>query len=993
MKPITRDFPIEFEPQAYPEAVVQTAEARFTLLTGRLLRLEYSSDGRFEDRPSQTFWQRRLPVPEFEARQVEGKLIIETDYLLLAYVDGRPFAADTLTITLKDNGTTWHFGDDDALNLRGTARTLDQVDGTMELEPGLLSRGGWTVYDDSERLVFNEDGWLVQREAGPNYRDLMFFGYGRDFAACLRDFTLVAGPAPMIPRFALGNWWSRYCAYTADELLGVVDEFQDHGVPLSVCIVDMDWHIVETGNACSGWTGHTWNRDLFPDPQGFIASLHDRGLKTAINLHPAEGVHSHEVQYAAMCADLGLNPEAGQPVAFDIADPRFTRAYFKHLHHPQEEDGVDFWWIDWQQGTRTTMKGLDPLPWLNHLHFYDLGRDGQKRPFIFSRWGGLGGHRTPIGFSGDTVITWDSLAFQPYFTATAANVNFGWWSHDIGGHFGGFEEPQLYTRWVQFGLFSPILRLHSTNNPFHERRPWGWDAETERISSAAMRLRHQFIPYIYSMAWRNHTASRPLIRPMYHAHAEDEQAYHCPDQYFFGSELIAAPFLEPLDEETRMSRQVVWLPRGEWFGFFDNLPYAGDGWHAIYGGLDDIPVFAKAGAIIPLGPETHWGGLQNPQTMIVHLFPGADNLFDLYEDDGLETYSLTPIEQRWSEDGWQVNIGPVQGETNHLPASRTWHLLFRGLKPGSEIGVLKNGWGVKVSTRYDESVGGLEVIVEGVETADNITVTVPAGEIIARDGRLERCRRLVRSARIESYTRWTLDNELTQIVADPSLLDNYQLQLSASQMRALLEIIGGAGYHRRPSRQSTGQVIILWNNQGTEEMRFNMAGLDVNKHGQAFKGKLPGFAVLLADEQEVTWHQGRQLGQGRVTLAGWLEGLVDRVGPLAEGAKKVLGLGVTGENGRDVTVIMEDGCARLEEGLRDDAEATIKAAHDVWLAMINGEVTPEELFVQGKLEMQSSVQLLQQLGMAFDIVPPGHFLPDQWRLQISYRDLLHMELP
>ena len=200
----------------------------------------------------------------------------------------------------------------------------------------------------------------------------------------------------------------------------------------------MDWHITKTGNDSSGWTGYTWNRDLFPDPAGFIAWLHQHGLKTALNLHPADGVYPHEEQYAAMAKALDVDPATERPIDFNLSDPAFARAYFEILHHPLEAQGVDFWWLDWQQGTRSRLAGLDPLMWLNHLHFYDLARDGSKRPFIFSRWCGLGNHRYPIGFSGDTVVTWESLAFQPYFTATAANVGYGWWSHDIGGHMGGY---------------------------------------------------------------------------------------------------------------------------------------------------------------------------------------------------------------------------------------------------------------------------------------------------------------------------------------------------------------------------------------------------------------------------------------------------------------------------------------------------------------------------------------------------------------------------
>ena len=227
------------------------------------------------------------------------------------------------------------------------------------------------------------------------------------------------------------------------------------------------------------------------------------------------------------------------------------------------------------------------------MHYYDLGRDGIKRPFLFSRWGGLGNHRYPIGFSGDTVITWESLAFQPYFTATAANVGYSWWSHDIGGHMNGIEDTDLYTRWVQYGVFSPILRLHSTNNLYLERRPWGRDAETFRNTKTAMQLRHAFIPYLYSMAWQNYRQGVPTIRPMYHVTPESEQAYACPNQYTYGTELIAAPFITPCDPDTQLSRQVVWLPEGGWYGFFDGRYYPGDAYHAIYGALGEIPVFAK----------------------------------------------------------------------------------------------------------------------------------------------------------------------------------------------------------------------------------------------------------------------------------------------------------------------------------------------------------------------------------------------------------------
>jgi len=238
-----------------------------------------------------------------------------------------------------------------------------------------MSRSGYYLWDDSRQLLFTPDGWLTPRDGEEGYQDLYFFGYGHDYYACLRDFSKVAGRVPMLPRYALGNWWSRYWAYSAGELLALMDAFKARHVPLSVCIVDMDWHIVDTGNDSSGWTGYTWNQDLFPEPPSFIAGLHERGLKTALNLHPAEGVHPHEAQYAKMAELMDVNPQKEAPIPFDIGDPQFTKAYFEQVHHPYEEQGIDFWWLDWQQGTVSGLPGLDPLWWLNHLHFYDLARD------------------------------------------------------------------------------------------------------------------------------------------------------------------------------------------------------------------------------------------------------------------------------------------------------------------------------------------------------------------------------------------------------------------------------------------------------------------------------------------------------------------------------------------------------------------------------------------------------------------------------------------
>jgi len=797
VSPIPSHFKIDFQPLADPQAVVTLGGARFTVLAPRLIRMEYSPSGQFEDHPSQAFWYRRQPVPPFEVSRSEETLELRTAGLRLSYTHTPAgFTPQTLAVELLAGRRTWRFGERDTGNLHGTTRTLDGKDGQAWLEPGLVSRHGWAVVEDSRSLVFDERCW-VQRRARPENLDLYFFGYGHDYQAALRDFTRLAGPAPLLPRWALGNWWSRYWAYTQAEYLALVEEFRAHAVPLSVAIVDMDWHLTRTGNASSGWTGYTWNRELFPDPAGFLRSLHAAGLKTALNIHPAEGVHPHEEQYPEMARRLQRDPAAGEPVPFDIADPGFARAYFDVLHHPQEEMGVDFWWIDWQQGGLTSLPCLDPLYWLNHLHFYDLGRDGRKRPFIFSRWPGLGGHRYPIGFSGDTVVSWASLAFQPYFTATASNVAYTWWSHDIGGHMHGVRDPELYARWVQYGVFSPILRLHSTSNRFLERRPWGYDAEIERVASDAMRLRAALVPYLYSMAWRTHREARPLVQPMYYLYPEAEEAYHCRSQYAFGSELLAAPFITPRDPHTRLASQTLWLPEGAWFDFISGERYTGPRWLTLHGALDAIPVLARPGAIVPLDDSAPASSAQagpNPQSLAIHVFPGASNAFELYEDDG-ETqdylaghFCITTLALKWGGSRLSFSIEPAQGDPSLLPARRACRLVFHGLRRPDEIRASVDEALLAPEVAYTADTGTLEL--GGISLAPHqrleVSLSVAEGSLLDdRDRRPEKMEKLLLAFNLDADACQKIYNSLPAILSGKVSLRQFANRLHPAQLEAL----------------------------------------------------------------------------------------------------------------------------------------------------------------------------------------------------------------
>ncbi len=847
---LPKHLQIDFKPIANPDTIVQIGHTRLTILTDRLIRIEYDPDEQFMDRASQTIWYRALPTPDFEVKNDDNSIELETAHLHLRYSE---FTPDGLSIIIKATGTVWHYGDEDEANLLGTARTLDTVDGATPLKLGLMSRDGWSILDDSETLVFNENSWLETREAHPDAKDLYFFGHGHAYQNCLSDYCKITGKVPLLPRWVLGNWWSRYHDYTQTDLETLVQDFQAHKIPLSVCIIDMDWHLTKTGNSSRGWTGYTWNRDLIPDPDGLLAFLHDQGLKTALNLHPDAGIHPHEEQYPEMAQRMGIDPATKEPVRFDIANPNFALPYLEVLHHPHENMGVDFWWIDWQQGEKSSLPGLDPLWLLNHLHFYDLARDGAKRPFIFSRWGDRGHHRYPIGFSGDTFISWASLAFQPYFTATAANIGYGWWSHDIGGHVNGTDDQELYVRWVQYGVFSPIFRLHSSKGYFYDRRPWVFDAEALNLIRDSMQLRHALIPYLYTMSWRNSTEDIPPIKPMYHDYPDHDEAYACPQQYTFGSELIAAPFTSPIDPDTRLSRQVVWLPEGNWYHFFTGEHFAGDNWYAVYGTLQDVPVFAKAGAIVPLGT---WDTVDNPDEFDVYIFAGANNEFILYEDDGESlayqngAYCLTTFRQQWENGKLTFEILPADGDTNVIPEEHTYRLHIYGIKAEAQIIA---GNDQIIETSYDAEREVLMIKADRLPTSVGLHLEI-ATDLAQRDRTRETILHMLKHFNTFVRSKQAILQRLDRILENPTELMHVLADLSKSQVRALAETLWEAGVHYIADTH-TSNLVVTWNNHESDHICYVNVSGPLYLGLESETGAVPRFQVFRPDQK--TWNWGK----------------------------------------------------------------------------------------------------------------------------------------
>jgi alpha-glucosidase (family GH31 glycosyl hydrolase) len=740
-------------PVADPRAIVTVGHARFTVLTPELIRMEWAADGKFEDHASFVFLNRRLPVPMFEIQKKDISrdqiLVIKTSALTLRYMSDTTAGADNrftpqnLTIVLSADGSQvlWHPGDKDPENLQGTTRTLDGALGPKTQEPieqGLVSRSGWALVDDSTRPLFDSADfrflqgekspwpWVIERPAG-EHQDWYFFGYGHDYRKALGDYVRVAGRIPLPPRFAFGAWWSRYWDYSDQELDDLVRGFHDNDVPLDVLVIDMGWHMSQQQLKVAGWTdqsgedlgwsGYSWNKLLFPDPADFLAKLHAEGLKATLNLHPASGVQPFEDAYPAMATAMGLDPATKKYVPFDITDKKFATNYMNLLHHPLEKQGIDFWWLDWQQKQPTKIPGVTPTWWLNYVHFTDQQREG-KRPLLFHRWGGLGNHRYQIGFSGDSISVWDSLAFQPWFTATAANVGYAYWSHDIGGHLPGTVEPELYTRWVEFGAFSPILRTHTTKNPEAERRVWVYPEPYSSVLRSTFQLRYALQPYIYTEARRTYDTGVSFFRPLYYDWPEDNAAYTSKGEYLFGDQMLAAPVVAPADKVSGLSTESVWLPKGDWIEWPTGKHFAGPTKIERSFSIDQTPVYLRAGAIVPMQPPMRYTGEKPIDPLILNMWPlvpGTTSTYSVYEDSGASVeyqrgvFARTPIKAAQTGDTLRIEIGPVEGNYPGMRTARGFELRLPADWPPASVTVNgvavkqagptgKNGWSFQGNT-------------------------------------------------------------------------------------------------------------------------------------------------------------------------------------------------------------------------------------------------------------------------------------------------------
>ncbi|HWG13187.1 MAG TPA: TIM-barrel domain-containing protein [Streptosporangiaceae bacterium] len=588
--------------------------------------------------------------------------------------------------------------------LGGYRRGLDGVDGSAVTTPGLLYQDGWSLLDDTTSAIFDDTTKKVTPRPGHGgkpYQDGYVFGYGHDYSQGLTDLATLTGPSELLPRWAYGVWYSEYYNHTAADYENtILPAFRANGTPLDVLVTDTDFKSPST------WDGWEMDPSEFPDPKAFFDWSASEGLHNALNIHPSIGSDDPQFAQAQATAQGGLTLNSGDYV-FDWGNPAQLKAYFD-LHQGFQQAGADIYWLDWCcDQSYSSLAGVTPDAWINQ-QYADYTAANLGRGFAFSRaYGSLqaGGYsgqqglptgpwadkRTTVHFTGDTTSDWPTLKFEVGYTpGESSSTGLSAVSDDIGGFNNDGtqttgaepgstkEADDLYARWVQFGTFQPVDRLHGNHS---DRLPWQYGPTAQASAEKFLNLRENLVPYTYSLAQQATRTGIPVVRPLYLQYPEQQDAYAQDDsEYLYGPDVLVAPVTTPGTTATTS----VWFPPGSsWTDYFTGQTYAGGTTADVSTDLGTMPVFLRSGGILTTRTDNVTNDEQNPLTKVtVTVAAGGSGSFGLYEDNGSTTdfhqSAVTRISYAEAGATHTARIAAAVGSFHGQVSQRQWTVSFVG---------------------------------------------------------------------------------------------------------------------------------------------------------------------------------------------------------------------------------------------------------------------------------------------------------------------------
>lgn len=651
-----------------PEAknIITGDKYRFSILSPRLIRIEYNKDNIFENRATSLVVKRNFGPTNFNIEQTELSLIITTEYFTLTYVKGTPMTSKNLKVKVNGTDREWYPGNKEIRNLGSINYSLDYLDNNLKLDKGLYSFDGFATIDDSTNFVLEND-IFIKRES--TY-DMYLFVYNKDLGLCLQDYFNLTGYPPMIPRYTLGTWWYKNDIYNMYDIDNILKEFSDNHLPISIFLLGDKWHNTEEN--------FTYNRTLF-DTNILNKYYKSKKVKFGLTVNPSLPITPKDPLFNTL--SNSINNYNNKYLSFIPLTNNTINIYLNNIISNLKSTGINIFNIDYYNE-----KDKQGLFLLNHYHYAiaNLNEVG----VILSRNPGIAPHRYPIIYSGKTKVSWDTLKALPTYNNSAANLGITWHAHAIGGYYGGIEDDELYLRYIQFGVFNPIFILAGDTGKYYKREPWKWNQLNLSVIRTYMQLRNKLIPYIYNEGYNYHEYGVPLIQPLYYKYPKIYDEPNYVNQYFFGSRIMISPIIKKKNIEMNRVVQRIFIPSGIWYDYFSGKKFTGNKYYVNFYKDEDYPIFVKEGSIIPMSLDDTTA---IPHNMEIQIFPAENGLYssyELYEDDGISlsknnNYIITKMNLDLVENGYKFTINKKEGNLN-VP-NRTYLLRFKNMKNPDKI--------------------------------------------------------------------------------------------------------------------------------------------------------------------------------------------------------------------------------------------------------------------------------------------------------------------
>lgn len=588
---------------------------------------------------------------------------------------------------------------DSGLNQRGRSWTLQNNNTEIGI-PLVHSSKAYAIYwDNYSTTTFSDgpDGMSFRSEDGQccDYYVIV----GNDADGVISGIRELSGDAPLNPLWSYGFHQSRERYLNQDELVGTVEKFRELGVPLDGIIQDWrywgedhkDWNSVEFGNPG------------FSDPEAMLRKVHGLNAHCLISVWPSFGRETAiraDLEKAGLLLSFETFPQENDVKVYDAFNSRARDIYWSYMDRNLFSKGVDGWWLDatepehgpvregdydimTAEGRFGAMRNAFPLYSVGGVYDHQRAVTSAKRVFNLTRSASLGIQRYGAHiWSGDLTSGWDELHYQIAEALNLSLCGIPYWNSDIGGFFAAYNYPdgnrnpefrRLYLRWMQFATFTGMMRSHGTHTPreiflFGNPGDFDFDAQLECI-----KLRYSLLPYIYSTAWQITSGRATLDRALMMDWPDDPKAMNTDDEFMFGRSILVAPVTDDAVNRT------VYLPEGEWTDFWNGTKITGPLSFSYDAPLDRIPLFVRAGSIIPMGPDVQYAGEKDWDNLEIRVYPGTDGSFTLYEDEGdgygYEKGRYGRIVFGWDDAKRELSVSAVEGGFPGMLKERDFHIV------------------------------------------------------------------------------------------------------------------------------------------------------------------------------------------------------------------------------------------------------------------------------------------------------------------------------